>query len=40
MSNIAIGGDSLDETTILKNEILDGRCEGIFLLENVKTRIL
>ena len=40
MANIVVGGTSDEETTILKNKIYDGRCEGIFLLEAVKTRIL
>ncbi len=39
MANIVIGGHGEEESTILKNKIYDGRCEGIFLLENVKTRI-
>jgi len=32
-ANIAFGGDMSCDTTILSNEISEGRCEGIFGIE-------
>jgi hypothetical protein len=29
MANVNIGGDALKETTLVKNFIIKGRCEGI-----------
>ena len=38
-ANIAIGGASSPECVILKNEILNGRCEGIFLAHTNRCRV-
>ncbi len=38
-ANIAVGGLSNKETIILKNTISNGRCEGIFFLENLMARV-
>lgn len=38
-ANLAIGGTSTKESVILKNEIINGRCEGIFLMESTLARI-
>ncbi len=40
MANIALGGYSEEESTILRNEIFDARCEGIFIIEAFKVRIM
>lgn len=38
-ANIAVGGTSNEDTTILNNKIYWSRCEGIFLLQSYKIRI-
>lgn len=38
-ANIAIGSKSERETILLRNIISDGRCEGVFLMEAIMTRI-
>lgn len=38
-ANIAVGGQNSVDTSIIENEILDGRCEGLFLIECCKTYV-
>lgn len=40
MSNICIGGDSLNETILVKNVIIKSRCEGIVVSMNKSCRIV
>lgn len=38
-ANLAVGGRSERETILLRNVITDGRCEGVFLMETIMTRL-
>ena len=39
-ANLAVGGTSNEDTVILNNKIFKSRCEGIFLLQSYKIRIM